>query len=147
MTKKRVPDAARAWAVMDFIETNPEKHDQGNWFFTEWMETREEIEKAHADARENNWCGTTACFAGWTSLLAGDRMLSWEERRNATDRFFSTEIRSADTGRVRSVRERARDLLGLTESQADLLFDGGNSRNELKRLITNIFGPRPTPKD
>src|ERR1044072_1672642 len=44
-------NAKLAYEVLDYIEAHPEKHDQATYF---------------------NSCGTTACFAGWASLLSGD---------------------------------------------------------------------------
>lgn len=56
-------------------------------------------------------CGTAACIAGWACLLGGDEELA-------------TNIRDFRSG-WRTVEFRARDLLGLDESQARRLFYQG----------------------
>jgi hypothetical protein len=52
-------------AVLGFLLSNPEAHDQGRWF------------------RQN--CKTTGCVAGWSSSLAGRTMIRNEPYSNESD--------------------------------------------------------------
>lgn len=121
MTRPK-PNAELAYAVLDHIDAHPEQWNQGVW-------VRIRV----------RGCGTAACFAGWASLLSGDEPYEhW-----SSDNGASSEIRSAETGRIRQVRNRARDLLRITDWQADDLFDAGRIRSELDDAVAEIFGPRP----
>lgn len=57
-------------AVMDYILTHPEEHDQSKW------------------AAKSEGCGTTMCFAGTAVMLAGHRLM-WEECRLDPNGFFA----------------------------------------------------------
>ncbi|GIF08715.1 hypothetical protein [Actinoplanes siamensis] len=115
------PDAGRAYAVLDQIDARPELHNQSAWFH-----------------RTIGGCGTAACFAGWTSLLAGDEPLWTHDYQNQTDAVIGG-------GKRRYIEARATELLGIDPDQADALFYGGNTREDLGRLVEQIFGPRPGP--
>ena len=112
-------NAELAYRVLDHIDAHPEEHDQGAWILR----------------RE---CRTTACFAGRVSLLSGD-----EPQLDPNGGEWVDSVRSAAIGRVRHIHNRAAALLGITESQADRLFDATNTREDLGGMVTEIFGPRP----
>jgi hypothetical protein len=82
-------------------------------------------------------CGTKFCFAGHTVLEAGDAIVFDLEDLDYTDRVRTPE------GEYRMLEERARELLGLTDTQTRFLFDGeaghGNWE-EYKRLVTAQTG-------
>lgn len=113
------PNAELAWRTMDQINAHPELHRQGWWF------TRQE-------------CGTAACFAGWTCLLSGDTPRASENDLSDESSWVVTSV-----GTVLRAEDRAIALLGITESAADELFAGGNDREDLRDIVTEIFGPRP----
>lgn len=82
-------------------------------------------------------CGTKFCFAGHAVLEAGDAVVFDPEDLDYTDLVRTSE------GEYRVLEERARELLGLTSSQARFLFDGeagGGSWEDYKRLITAQTG-------
>lgn len=127
MKTKTPEQIALAWRVMDHITAHPEKHDQNVWI---------EQVSDQLDDPEDQTCGTAACFAGWATLLSGDKPL-FEGYRVAG------AVISTATKRERRVANRAKELLGLTDTQADCLFYGGNTRAELEELVIDYFGPRP----
>jgi len=75
---------------------------------------------AHIEAHPETWkqsswhCGTSHCFGGWAQIMAG---------RPASDA---------------SVRADARKWLGLTRYEADLLFDGYNSIETIREVVTEL---------
>jgi hypothetical protein len=67
-------------------------------------------------------CGAMACFGGWTVLLSD---IPKKERQN--------RVSEVDLG-------RAEELLGLTEEEADFLFDGatGTAKSDLKTVKQRV---------
>jgi hypothetical protein len=78
-------------------------------------------------------CGAAFCFAGWTAKLDGCDM-DW--RSDATGNVKVLEsVRPAHTIRWRAVWEYAAESLGITEAQADQLFNASNSLATIKAMI------------
>lgn len=120
------PNAELAWRVLDHIDAHPEQWDQESW------------------ATKND-CGTAACFAGWTCLLSGDKPV-WSEWANVED---STAYVTTAANQERTVSRRAAELLGIKrddegDDEGDDLFNAYNTRDDLGRLVAEIFGPPPT---
>jgi hypothetical protein len=115
------PNAELAYRVLDHIDANPEQ-----WRQKEWI--------SRLDGAD---CGTAGCFAGWASLLSGDEP-GWAFSDDDT-----TDIVVLDDESTPWVGDRAAELLGITTEQQDELFDGWNTREDLGRLVAEIFGPRP----
>jgi hypothetical protein len=117
------PNAELAYRVLDHIDAHPEQHDQ-----RVWIENRSE-------------CGTAACLAGWVCLLSGDRPDFDHEEDEACEVFLG----KGDS--AMPVAERAASLLGIPydewESFGNPLFSQYNTREDLGRLVEEIFGPRP----
>lgn len=112
--------------VLDFIQDNPEHHDQRVWG---WRKTEHP-------------CRTTACFAGWTVLLAGRGVWTNE----FTDGQQELLARN-DDGTLYDVSFVAEKLLGLNKQQAQDMFYFGQTLDDLwdlAELFTNheVKGPR-----
>jgi hypothetical protein len=117
------PNAELAYKVLDQIDAYPDRWKQGLYI---------------GEAK----CGTVGCFAGWAVLLSGAKPVYDAYSGGQTD------IVEVD-GQKLMVREYAEELLGASryideymEDEEDL-FDGSNSREDLGRLVAEIFGPRP----
>jgi hypothetical protein len=116
------PNAALAYKVLDHIDAHPEQHEQSVW-------------------TTMTYCGTAACFAGWTCLLSGDRLVEDEDG--------DTDVEVWVGGNIRRIPERAAELLGIPYAPLFVLpyghdlFNPGNEREDLGRLVAEIFGPRP----
>jgi hypothetical protein len=120
----RTPNAKLAYAVLDHIDADPDSWDQGNWF-------------------EQARCGTTACFAGWTTLLSGDQPQFGS--MNVTDLVVTNDARRE------FVAERAAELLRVEydeshTSPGNRLFSPYHDRKSLGAAVADIFGPRPDPQ-
>jgi hypothetical protein len=112
------PNAELAYRVLDHIDAHPETWSQ------------------------RHWCGTYQCFAGWAVELSG-------ERADADQSINGVHV-----------SDRAAQLLGFrstddldnytwtvhVENGGDCdeeLFGALNTREDLGRLVAEIFGPRP----
>jgi hypothetical protein len=119
-------DSALAWRVMDHVDAHPEQHDQTLWWNPE------------AD------CGTAGCFAGWTVLLSGGELI----RRGGLLSAVYVENGLGDLN-GKHVALAAATLLGIDvdsdqyEAEDLTLFSERNTREDLRRLVAEIFGPRP----
>lgn len=117
-----------AWRVRDVIVQHPEHHDQGAWIDPGrgWpFDARLTADDVLAS------CGTTACAAGWTVLLAGYRV---------DDNAY---IYDANGVRIeRLISHLAQELLGLTRDERTRLFHAV-SEDSVPGLIEDIFGPDP----
>jgi hypothetical protein len=111
-------NAELAYRVLDHIDAHPRQWDQTTWI-------------------RDGECGTTACFAGWTVLLSGHRV---EYCHNYVSYCGTID---GDHVSVRAVA--ARDLgIPLEVAWWSELFAGGVTRDQLGRLVEQIFGPRPS---
>lgn len=115
------PNAALAYRVLDQIDAQPETWVQATW-----------IKKTE--------CGTAGCFAGWAVLLSGLQPAYLDNVSDSTSYAMVGE----ESVRIERVAE---DLLGARyvdegdEDEQDL-FNGDNTREDLGRLVEEIFGPR-----
>lgn len=81
--------------------------------------------------QENYRCGSAACFAGHAALLAGGE---WDRPNEPLDDYLAP---SSDRP-FETADERAVSVLGLEQWQADRLFDGGNSLDDLRRIVAEL---------
>lgn len=99
---------------------------------------------------QSNWCGTTMCFAGHVAMRNGCKAAVVSQ----LNEFGATEWRQVELGsqtfivrdhyvhdplhkRV-SVREYSRDMLGLEDDEADLLFSGSNGIEDLQHIVKGL---------
>lgn len=127
-----------AWKVYDRIEQTvlleeetgqqlSEGWDQGFW--------------ACRTEQEGGVCRTSYCFAGWTSVLAGDR-LHFELRDCILQASWCTPEGSRNRQRI---EERAGELLGLRDVlDCDYLFTPTyGTLDALRARVEKVFGARP----
>jgi hypothetical protein len=111
-------------AVLDILCTDPQRHDQDVWIspaFSSWNKGEEFTPEAARDPE----CGTTACIAGWAVLLSLPAGSVIDSRYN---------IRLPD-GTLRFIPYWARDVLEITDEQADTLFhDIGTTEGAIRAL-------------
>jgi hypothetical protein len=99
-------------AVLDYIRTHPEEHDQIQW------------------AEKGDTCGTTLCFAGTAAVLAGYQMV-WQ----ADDTAYTCS-NGIETEYVSTIAMRE---LGLTEAQTDSLFIRSVTFDDVERTVKDII--------
>lgn len=97
---------------------------------------------------QNNWiaynddfCGTTACFAGHTLLAQGGKILTRKETGASGHTYIEAYAVSMPDGRFISasaVAMAAQESLRLTYGQADDLFHADRSIAQLKEIVDEI---------
>lgn len=118
-------DAARAYAVLDAIKQNEHALDMDRWVGRNGLAV---LEPVTLDDLFNGGCGTTACFAGWTVLLAGY--------------FIKENDQATQLGNtLHYVPDLAGKLLGIGLADRDLLFFC--DKDSLPGLVEQVFGPDP----
>lgn len=134
-------DAELLRLILDFVDSAPARHRQGTW-----IEGLVQVARENPQARGGDLlallrdpvslevCGTAGCFAGWASLAAG-----WRQSR-----AFHADVEDPTTGETVSMRVAARRSLGLTPLQAAVLFDGGNTREDLREMVEEIIADPAT---
>lgn len=103
--------------VVDYIERNPEKHNQCVW-----------ISEVDDDGEA---CGTTACLAGWTVLLNG-----WVVSESG---WLSSHTEVTKDGKFRRVSNLAAEILEIDEDDADSLFAASNDLEDIKGMAKYIL--------
>ena len=112
----------RLQGTLDFITNNPGRHSQGIWF--------------RGQATE---CGSTGCFAGWSVALYGPAE-GWVQDSPESPRDFGPSYWRHEKAMERAmhVGEVAIDLLGLTQDQADVLFNGENTPGMIADMVDDL---------
>lgn len=133
MTSTEAPrrDVLRILGLRQWLKGHPEKHQQKQWL----VAPDSEFDAKHQDARFD--CGTTACAAGWTSLLAGDVLsrqhANLDHRDSGTDVFRVAHV--LVDGVARPIGMRAAELLGLTHYVATALFHHKNDNPAVLKAL------------
>jgi hypothetical protein len=120
-------NTAELEAVMQYIGDHPEEWDQEMW-----------------------WCESTACFAGHVAARNGChlnvtsphpyRLRSVMTHSPCYPRLTPLYDQVVDDPARKpiTVREYARDVLGLTDEEADLLFSGSNELEDLQHIVKGL---------
>lgn len=121
-----------------FLKSNPAKHNQMQWA----VAPKVELDPEHRSQDIRFTCGTTACAAGWTSLLAGDVLAdagSYDHEDANGMLFYRVGQVMTPEGEEVPIGQRAMELLGLDSHVAKALFHNKNSKlavlKALKMLI------------
>lgn len=91
-----------------------------------------ELKRGEAErGQTKNFCGTCYCFAGNIAAWDGFRVYDAFER-----------AKNPETGETVDPDTYATERLGLTYEQAEALFDGDNSAEDIRRIAEEIAGQR-----
>jgi hypothetical protein len=113
--------------LIDWVHAFPENHNQGTWFCTKRGGPRYSISGVPAFTEEErqefttNSCGTAACVAGWAVVFSGQSGSSLD--------YPNADPNIPDTARV---------ILGLSHNEGAVLFNGSNSREDLKDYVEKL---------
>lgn len=115
-------NVAELRAVLEFVTTHPERWDQSLYHSSGGGPTAPPAGDVARVAPDVWSCGTTACVAGWTVLRAGYVPVPGSGVQ---------VVPPGGAGAPRECHDVARDLLRLSDDQADLLFGAGNSLRDV----------------
>lgn len=120
--------------ILSFIKAHPLTWQQDSWYRTMDLKTGDIRYFSQEEIVEDvNSCGTAFCFAGHVAIhegfpappLNGD---AWYRQVKSTNSSWGTY--------TEEVNEFAQKRLGLSYNQADALFSGHNSLDDLKNMVT-----------
>jgi len=95
---------------------------------TELLEKTMQFILDHPEQHDQSaWCGTPQCFAGWAATLTGwAKVAGWDVYVRRGDREERVSVVAAEE-------------LGLTEREANVLFNGGNDVSELQMMVKDLL--------
>lgn len=154
---------------------HPEKHDQSSWA-TSFQETTPESKNANPWAAVDpelprpSACGSFGCIAGNVAIDSGAELLWYQHSyTNKDGKLFRvwhadsvnelTMVPNEDyhpeydpyepefVEEYKSIHQHAREVLDLTERQAEALFDGGNDLDRLWKLSIEMSAGEITSYD
>jgi hypothetical protein len=137
--------------VLQRIEEN-----QGMWDQTVWLKlnvngfTGEDLKRMVLEDPQNPACGTAGCFAGTACLIEG-----WKPRFNTVmiearmafrvngevregDNFTAEFVYKGGAAAGVSVSKKARELLDISDEDADILFNHANDLDTLRRYVEQL---------
>lgn len=114
-----MPDLLALEQVMAYIEAHPKEWKQSTWG----------IQKVD--------CGTAYCFAGTWAAMNGGKFLFDAEQWRRHGVAHADDVQFGDDPPV-PIPRWAIKTLGLDNGDADVLFDGGNSMEELREMVNHI---------
>lgn len=140
-------DVERLLKEVTYITVFPERWNQGDWVIAT-EETKWDT------SREPEACGTMGCLAGNAVINAGGK-LKWEKASwydyvtQEYKDYWKTEFvfLPANTEYPEHIETAAKELLGLDSDQADALFSGENSLNDMWEISYAISDGQITPDD
>lgn len=127
-----VPNLPLLRKILEKIDLEPDSWVQGCWA-VDWNSiTGRLLANRHGHARLTYpACGTAYCVAGHAADMTGWTPSGWSIGE-------ASSYWTNGDGRERSIRVIARNALGLTQLEAELLFDGGNTRSRVQYLAEGI---------
>lgn len=128
--------------TLTLITEHPEVHNQGEWLReTGWVGGTSESRPVVVDDARPWACGTVGCLAGNAVLLSGRYPLRIQPHGGHVD-VLSRGVWSL---LERVAGELARDLLGLTDDQAEYAFDAWRTLVDLWVVAERVTEGRVTP--
>lgn len=121
--------------MVEWVETEAERTEDREWYQATWMSPGQE---AQIDfGQQIDFCDTACCVAGKVALLEGWRPQTYNG--SPSSGFTGNVIRGDETRHASHV---AREVLGLTMDQADVLFEASNTASDIREIAEEIAGER-----
>lgn len=117
--------------TMALIKYKPETHNQSTWVTMD----------------DSSPCGTTMCFAGHAAVLAGAEIpdptkhlvADWYIRKSDLAYLNYQAAAGTSMSERKSVREFAKDNLGIIDMEANYLFDGDRTVEEIELAVQELL--------
>ena len=123
------------------IVAQPGRYDQTTWQTI----GVEEVDGFGSDGTAEVSCATTGCVAGTAAMLAGDVGIANLYDRTSRDgkEVYSIGKVLTKAGRTVGIRQRGREVLGLSEEDANWLFDGHRRLPEVINALIELSEGQP----
>lgn len=139
-TDELVPNADLLRETMQYVLDHPEHHDQGTWFYARVK-----------DYESRTLCKTTGCFAGNAVTLGGaEIVINWDNlgpRIAKGQQIGWSYIEMPDGVKRFSIQAVAKEMLGLDDDSAGILFGGSNSIERLQYYVDILCSGRQLVAD
>lgn len=125
----------RLIALRGALVADKKHHDQETW-------AKVKLKFPKGARRIEVDCATSACAAGHTCLLAGDRFVIEERDLEHDDKgrpYYHASVVRTPEGEECDLEARARGLLGLAPDEAEELFLAFNSHKETIKLLDRLI--------
>lgn len=122
-------DTAKLREILNVIWNNKKQWDQGSWCHIPDFE----VNTASGNLNLEPPCGTSFCYAGWDAYLYAPE----GSKISSNERVITLD------GNDMSIMNFARDDLRLDETQAEVLFSGSNSFEDLEDIV-GLFEKNPS---
>lgn len=124
--------------VLDKIEHIEAFKEQGLDLEEDWDQGSWAIQRFDED---ENVCGTAMCFAGHAVVEAGHKLV-WkpiESECSCLDCLEETHpVTECHVDDGRDIETAAREVLGLSSMQSQMLFSGSNQLKDLRRIVGQL---------
>jgi hypothetical protein len=139
LTELTPQEAARGCLLR--IVAQPGRYDQGTWQTV----TVDDIEGFDQRGIAEVSCATTGCVAGTAAMLAGDvGIASQFDRTSRKGRdVYSISKVVTQAGRTIGIKDRGRQVLGLSATEANWLFEGHRSLPEVINALIELSEGQP----
>lgn len=119
--------------ILAYVQNHPDQWNQDDWFKIVDLETGSiRYEKEEVIVKEVNSCGAAMCFAGHAALRMG-----FPAPPKDNGKIWTRAVKDPEDGYEydEEVFTFAQNVLGLTSSQADALFAGANTLDDLQNIV------------
>lgn len=132
------------WAVDEQRQHSNLRHYQGLWAYgiiKGPVDTNEVITTSNVygtQVQVTEVCATACCLAGNVVIAHGDRIVEYVFENGLEGRTTDANHCLDGEGNLRKIATRAKELMGLTDVEAQVLFSGDNSVDALIRTGEHI---------
>lgn len=130
--------------VMAMITARPDLHNQSIYVDGDLFNEYKTKPLAEIEGSTDDWlgigCGTAACFAGWGGVLYGEQY-GYEPFNQGTYWIKEGTRALAMRGLARGhhIASMASEIFGITEEQAEVLFNAGNTVAMLGWMVKDLI--------
>jgi hypothetical protein len=128
-----VPDVEKLRRVLAQVEEEAAKGSGSRWDQCHWAISR----GGTAVEPTPDTCGTAFCFAGWAAVLDGAQ-LHWGKGYESGALVWVAEFQRRADGYMDDISEYAQRSLGLTSDEANVLFLGSNTLDDLRAIVQSL---------
>lgn len=135
MSDTITPNVPYLRKIVEWVETEAKRTEDREWYQATWMSPGNEAQVDFSG--QIHFCDTACCVAGKVALLEGWRPQTYNGDNSSG--FTGNVIKGDETMHTSAVAQNA---LGLTQDQADDLFEATNDAEDIRAIAEKIAGER-----